>query len=85
MNMGLAERVSFTEGISLVWRENSALSTGKIVGTRVRERNNMTSTLKSVIYYSPISIYQIMDKLSHGCRSLFLYLNQYYHTTYGVS
>lgn len=83
--MGVAERVSFPESVLLVSRENSSVSTGKIVSTRTEGENNKKSTLRSVIYYPPISIHQIMNKLSHGCRPLFLYLNQYFHTgAYGV-
>lgn len=83
-NMGVDERVSFTESVLLVLRENSSVSTGKSISTRIEGENNKTSTLKSV-YYPPISIHQIMDKLSRGCRPLFLYLNRYFHTgAYGV-
>lgn len=83
-NMGVDERVSFTESVLLVLRENSSVSTGKSTSTRIEGENNKTSTLKSV-YYPPISIHQIMDKLSRGCRPLFLYLNRYFHTgAYGV-
>lgn len=36
MNMGVAERVSLTEDVLLVWRENSSVSIGKIVGAKIQ-------------------------------------------------